>query len=682
MFDRSGRSLAAEKDMRQMLAMLRHRGPDEFGILLDGETSLGSARLSIIDLSGGTQPISNEDGSLWIVFNGEIFNYVELRAELQERGHRFRTSSDTEVILHLFEEYGAACLNRMNGQFAIAIWDRVRRRLFLARDRLGVRPLFYTEMEDGPLVFASEIKAILCEPRVSREIAPEVVQQIFTFWAPLPGQTAFRGIKELPPGHYLLADADTFQVRSWWSPQFSVGETAASVRSFDDAVEEFRQLLIDACRIRLRADVPVGAYLSGGLDSSTIAAVIRRYASNRLVTFSIAFSDEQFDESSYQQEMAAHLETDHHVVRATHSNIGKIFPEVVWHTEVPLMRTSPAPMYLLSKLVHENGFKVVLTGEGADEFLGGYDIFKEAKVRRFWARQPDSRLRPLLFQRLYPDIRGFGENSEMLSAFFGEGLRDVGNPWYSHAIRWKNNRRTHRFLVAAQDAGSQDFQSSLASLLPSAFKDWEPLARAQFLELAIFMSQYLLSSQGDRMAMANSVEGRFPFLDVRLVEFCNALEPRWKLRGLQEKHLLKEAARPWLPEPIGRRRKRPYRAPVHHSFFNDATPDYVNEVLSASSLKESGLFKPAPVEQLVQKLRRGMPIGETDDMALAGMISTQLLHRQFVRDFRRATPLSDRDRVKICRLKPIPGKRPDTNCTNWHEFSEQVQRKSLIRVNS
>ena len=673
MFDRSGRSLAAEKDMRQMLAMLRHRGPDEFGILLDGETSLGSARLSIIDLSGGTQPIANEDGSLWIVFNGEIFNYLELRAELLSRGHRFRTSSDTEVILHLFEEYGTACLNRMNGQFSIAIWDRLRRRLFLARDRLGVRPLFYTEIADGPLIFGSEIKALFSEPRVSRELEPSVVQEIFTFWAPLPGQTAFRGIKELPAGHYLLADADTLEIRSWWAPQFPVAGQdgiADPARPFDEIVEQFQQLLIDACRIRLRADVPVGAYLSGGLDSSTIAAVIRRYASNRLVTFSIAFSDEQFDESVYQQEMAAHLGTDHHVVRATHADIGKIFPEVVWHAEVPLMRTSPAPMFLLSKLVRETGFKVVLTGEGADEFLGGYDIFKEAKVRRFWARQPESKLRPLLFKRLYPDIRGFGQSSEMLSAFFADGLQDFRSPWYSHAIRWKNNRRTHRFLAQSREFGDEHFQRCLEPLLPAAFEHWEPLARAQFLEIAVFMSQYLLSSQGDRMGMANSVEGRFPFLDVRLVEFCNALEPRWKLRGLREKHLLKEAARPWLPEQIRQRRKRPYRAPVHRSFFNESTPDYVDDVLSGSSLKEAGLFKLAPVEQLVQKLRRGMPLGETDDMALAGLISTQLLHRQFVRDFRRATPISGRDRVKICRLDPVRAE--DANRTHWHESSETL----------
>jgi asparagine synthase (glutamine-hydrolysing) len=657
MFDRSAKQIVAETDLRQMLALLRHRGPDEFGILLDGEAALGNARLSIIDLSGGSQPIANEDQTLWIVFNGEIFNYIELRAELESLGHRFRTSSDTEVILHLFEEFGPRCLEKLNGQFAIAIWDTQRRRLLLARDRLGVRPLFYTETAGHTLVFASEIKAILSDRRVSAEIEPGVVEQIFRFWAPLSPNTVFRGIIELPPGHFLVADRESIQVEPYWSNRFPDEPgvtTGASSRSLDEAVEEFRALLIDACLIRLRADVPVGAYLSGGLDSSTIASVVRRHASNRLVTFSIAFSDEKFDESEFQQEMAAHLGTDHHVVRATHEDIGQAFPEVVWHTEIPIMRTAPAPMFLLSKLVRETGFKVVLTGEGADEFLAGYDIFKEAKVRRFWAQQPQSKLRPLLLKRLYPDISGLAQsNFEMLAAFFGEGLSEVDSPWYSHAVRWRNNRRTRRFLADGVLAASEvHYFDRLASALPAGFNRWSPLARAQHLEIAIFLSQYLLSSQGDRMGMAHSIEGRFPFLDFRLVEFCNSLDPRLKLRCLREKYLLKHAAQPWLPDLIRRRPKRPYRAPVHRSFFNHATPDYVREFLTPAAIRAAGLFKPGPIEQLVNKIRSGSPVGETDDMALAGILSTQLVHHLFVTNFRRPEPLSARDRVKVCQVQP------------------------------
>jgi asparagine synthase (glutamine-hydrolysing) len=656
MFDRSVKQPAREADLRQMLALLRHRGPDEFGILLDREAGLGNARLSIIDLGGGSQPIANEDESLWIVFNGEIFNYLELRSDLEALGHRFRTSSDTEVILHLFEEFGPDCLNRMNGQFAIAIWDSKRRRLFLARDRLGVRPLFYTQISGNTLIFASEIKSILGDRRVRAEIDPAVVGQIFTFWAPLTPRTVFGGISELPPGHYLIADRESLSIKRFWKNQFP-NETDFSVdgglnRPVEETIEAFRALLIEACRIRLRADVPVGAYLSGGIDSATIASIVRRCTSNKLVTFSIAFSDQQFDESGFQCEMAAHLGTEHHVVRATHADIGRVFPEVIWHTEVPIMRTAPAPMFMLSKLVRECGFKVVLTGEGADEFLAGYDIFKEAKIRRFWARQPQSKFRSLLLQRLYPDIVGLAQNNHsFLAAFFGKGFEDVGSPLYSHAVRWRNNQRTRRFFADGVLVDGEKSPSDLvASALPADFGRWSPLSRAQHLEIMIFLSQYLLSSQGDRMAMAHSVEGRFPFLDFRLVEFCNNLDPRMKLRCLREKWLLKKAAQPWLPDAIRRRPKRPYRAPVHRSFFNEATPDYVRELLSPAGIKDSGLFNPGAVEQFVHKIESGSAIGETDDMALAGILSTQLVHQLFVKNFQRPRPLSAEDRVKLCRL--------------------------------
>jgi asparagine synthase (glutamine-hydrolysing) len=320
------------------------------------------------------------------------------------------------------------------------------------------------------------------------------------------------------------------------------------------------------------------------------------------------------------------------------------------------MRTAPAPMFLLSKLVREQGFKVVLTGEGADEFLAGYDIFKEAKVRRFWSRQPESKWRPLLLKALYPDITGLAQsNPAFLAAFFGEGLRNVQSPWYSHAVRWQNGRRMRRFFeagVLAEPEG-QPFEA-LASTLPPDFTKWEPLAQAQYLEITVFLSQYLLSSQGDRMGMANSVEGRFPFLDVRVVEFCNRLPARLKLRGMCEKWLLKQAAQPWLPEAIRRRPKRPYRAPVHRSFFNAEAPDYVRDLLTPTAIKETGLFKPAVVEQFVAKLARGTRVGETDDMALVGILSTQLLHHQFIKNFRHDEVLPPTANVKVCRLEPEP----------------------------
>ena len=639
--------------LRRMLSMIRHRGPDQFGMYLDEQVALGSARLSIIDLGGGQQPITNEDGSLWIVFNGEVFNHIELRRELEARGHRFSTHSDTEVILHLFEEDGPACLNRLNGQFAIAIWDVRKRTLFLARDRLGVRPLYYVR-ENGRLLFASEIKALFADRRVERAIDFVGLEQVFTFWGPLAPRTLFRNVAELPPGHYLIASGGDLKIEAYWTINFPAPDRAPGPvlrRSDREYVEEFRELLIDATRIRLRADVPVGAYLSGGLDSSTIAAIIRRYTPNRLTTFSIAFNDANYDESEFQRTMARHLGTEHQVVQATHAQIGEIFPDVIWHTEAPVMRTSPAPMFLLSRLVHQAGYKVVLTGEGADEFLCGYDIFKEAKVRRFWARQPNSSLRPLLLERLYKDIGRLAQSKGgLLTAFFKERLTDVNCHWYSHLIRWRNNRRTCRFFSAAVKAealtSTEDHLRSLK--LPAGFSRWGTLERDQYWEIAIFLSQYLLSSQGDRVAMAHSVEGRYPFLDHRVVEYANQLPSNMKLRALRDKHILRQAAKAWLPEEIGQRPKRPYRAPIHRSFFGVPNVSYVEELLSEESVKVAGLFEPKAVAHFVRRLNEGKPVGETDDMALAGILSTQLLHRRFVAAFETSAPISEADDVKIC----------------------------------
>ena len=642
----------AESSLRRMLGMIRHRGPDQFGIYLDGPVGLGNARLSIIDLSGGQQPISNEDGTLWIVFNGEIFNYVELRPELEALGHRFTTNSDTEVLLHLYEEYGPKCLERLNGQFAFAVWNRKDQSLFLARDRLGVRPLFYIR-RGGSLIFGSEIKSILGSGEVAAEIDPAVLDQVFTYWASISPTTIFKGIVELPPGHYLKVRKGRCETVEYWDLSFPESHDLGSVRpekTTQEYTEELASLLIDAAKIRLRADVPVGAYLSGGLDSSLIAAIIRNFTRNHLDTFSIAFDDPNFDESAWQIRMAKFLGTEHQVLRASHADIGRVFPDVIWHTEVPLMRTAPAPMFLLSKLVRDSNYKVVLTGEGADEFLGGYDIFKEAKVRRFWAARPDSRWRPLLLQKLYPDITKLGKaNVAMLAGFFREGLVEVDSPFYSHRLRWRNGRRATRFFSNELKSRINGGAAKADPSFPPNFGKWDPLARAQYLEIKIFLSQYLLSSQGDRMGMAHAIEGRFPFLDYRVVAFCNQLPPRLKLRALTEKYLLKQLGKRWLPKEIWQRPKRPYRAPIHRSFFNDKTPDYVRDLLSPERVREHGFFDPGAVQLLVRKVQEGQSIGETDDMALAGILSTQLLVTQFVTGLRSSAILSGSDDVKVCR---------------------------------
>lgn len=640
-----------QNELRRMLAAIRHRGPDEFGLYLDHHVGLGSARLSIIDLSTGQQPISTEDEMQWIVFNGEIFNYLELRQELESLGHHFCTQSDTEVLLHAYEEFGPQCLERLNGQFAFAVWNARDQTLFLARDRLGVRPLFYA-MTGNRFVFASEIKAILTQRTISAEIDPAVLGEVFTYWAPLSPHTIFRGIREVPPGHYLLIQKEEIAVKCYWQITFpgSNGDSTSSPTVLEEHLEQFSTLLIDAAKIRLRADVPVGAYLSGGLDSSTLAAIVRNFTTNHLNTFSIAFSDADYDESPYQTRMARFLGTDHQVSRVSHADIGHIFPEVVWHAEVPLMRTAPAPMFLLSKLVRDSGFKVVLTGEGADEFLAGYDIFKEAKIRQFWARKPDSEIRPRLLEKLYADIPTLSRNGDTFRrAFFRQNLAAVDSPAYSHVVRWHNNRRTCRFF-------SDEVRSNLhQTLLPhveqqlrAQGKGWTLLARAQYLEITTFLSQYLLSSQGDRVAMAHSIEGRFPFLDHRVTTFCNRLPENLKMRGLTEKYLLKKLAQRWLPPEIWRRRKRPYRAPVHRCFFGQSAPDYVRELLSPEKLKAAGLFQPTAVYQLAEKIGHGGPVSETDEMALVGIISTQLLYQHFVAAFNPPPPLTASDPVRVC----------------------------------
>lgn len=625
--------------MCRMVAQVRHRGPDECGVYKNGRIALGHTRLSIIDLAGGQQPIGNEDGSKWIVYNGEVYNFEAIRHQLVAKGHQFTTQTDTEVILHLYEEKGPACLTQLNGQFAFAIWDEATNELFLARDRVGIRPLFYT-IQQGRLIFASEMKAILAVPGVQAEIDTAVLDQIFTYWSPVSPYTIFKGIYQLPPGHFMRVRDHVPHPQPYWQlafPEQRVHEE--DKRQFPDVLDQFHDLLVDSTQMRLRADVPVGAYLSGGLDSSTTTAIIRRYTKAHLATFSIAFDDPDFDESIYQQQMAAQLGTDHAITSIDYATIGRIFPDVIWHTETPILRTAPAPMYQLASLVRKSGYKVVVTGEGADEFLAGYNIFKEAMVRRFWAKQPESALRPLLLNRLYPYISGLsGSSGAYLTAFFKRNLTHVGSPYYSHQLRWKNTSRAKRFF-------EREVEPTQLIALPPDFEQWHPLNQAQFLEITLFLSQYLLSSQGDRMSMAHSVEGRYPFLDHRLIEFCNFLPPTMKLRGLQEKFLLKKLGQRWLPDEIWRRPKRPYRAPIHRCFFTPKPPDYVRELLSPEQIRKVGLFKETAVTRLIQKIERGLRLSETDDMALAGILSTQLVHHLFVDNYRFQTGIPTPDEL-------------------------------------
>ena len=399
-----------------------------------------------------------------------------------------------------------------------------------------------------------------------------------------------------------------------------------------------------AVRIRLRADVEVAAYLSGGIDSSTTVAYIKDIEPGVLNTFSIGFEDKDFDESKYQEEAVRYLNTNHRAISCTSKDIANEFPRVVWHSEIPLTRTAPTPMLILSKLVRDNNIKVVITGEGSDEILAGYDIFRETIIRRFWASQPSSSLRPTLLKRIYPDIPHLRNASpNVLKMFFGYRLEDTDNPLYSHLLRWNNSNhiKKHFSENLRNTVNGYDPLADLSEKLPESFMEWSPLARAQWLETTVFMSGYLLSSQGDRMAMANSVEGRYPFLDYRVIEFCSSLPDRFKLNGLNEKYLLKKLMSGRIPESIVKRPKQPYRAPINSVFIGMGKPDYVDEMLSEKMTGLAGIFSYESVAALLSKIKKTGTASETDNMVLASVISTHLVYSQFIEkkdsEFRNST---------------------------------------------
>jgi asparagine synthase (glutamine-hydrolysing) len=622
--------------LARMIGAQRHRGPDESGIYRDAWAGLGHSRLSIVDLAGGLQPIHNEDETLWISYNGEVYNHPELRAELERKGHRFYTHCDTEVILHLYEDKGPACVHELNGQFAFAIWDTGKKELFLARDRVGVRPLHYA-VHDGELLFASEIKSIFAACDLPRRLDATALDEIFTLWTTLPGRTAFEGVRELPPGHHLLLSGGDTRIARYWTPPFHPGNELTRA-PIEELRREAYRLLLDAVRLRLRADVTVGSYLSGGLDSSAVTALIAKNFDSRLRTFGIRFEEQVFDEGEYQRLMVSTLDVDHRELLATNAAIAASFPDVIWHCEKPLLRTAPSPLFLLSEAVRDSGIKVVLTGEGSDEFFGGYDIFREAKVRNFMARAPDSPRRAMLLEQLYPDIFRNAAAKRTGAAFFGKGLDERADPLFSHRLRWDSTVRTKTFFSDDLRAriGPSRVYERIREGLPPEFPSWPALSRAQFLEISIFLGSYLLSSQGDRVAMAHSVEIRLPFLDHRIIEFLGRVPPAWKILGMREKHLLKRALRGVLPDAIVDRPKQPYRAPVSQPLLHAAARPYAEELLSDAELRRSGLFDPAKVALLVRKAQRSGRLGEFDSMALAGVLSTQLLHRQYVERFSRA----------------------------------------------
>lgn len=611
-----------ERSLLRIARAIRHRGPDGFGLLLDHGAGLVSTRLAIIDLPDGWQPFEADREGAALVYNGEVYNFIELRAELEAAGEEFDTHSDTEVVLRLLEREGLDGLSRLNGQFALAWWHADARRLTLVRDRFGVRPLHYALRDDGTLVFGSEAKALFASGELTAEPDLAGVDDVFTLWGPRAPQTAFAGVRQVPPGGLVIWErGEIVAERRWWAPDYGDAEPPA---------EDLEELMRDSVRLRLRADVPVGTYLSGGLDSSLITALAQAETEGELRTFSVAFRDPLYDESAFQEEVAAAIGTRHHVVRVGDAEITGAFEEVVRHAEVPLVRTAPVPLFLLARQVREAGITVVATGEGADELFWGYDLFKEVALRELNATEPEraEELLDELYSYLGPAAARRGPAWRRFLLETGADDELLG----SHLTRVAATAGVKALYrpEVAERIGADASVERLRARMPAAATSWSPLERAAWLEVTTLLEPYLLAAQGDRVAMAHGVEGRYPFLDHRVFAHAARLPAERKLDGLREKVALRELAERVLPAAIAGRGKQPYRAPEVQPFFAEDAPAWIDEALSPAALAEVGIWDPGRVEGLVRRCRAGRATGMREGMALIGVLSTQLWHRAFI----------------------------------------------------
>lgn len=530
-----GRSVGDE--LERMNEQIVHRGPDDQGLLRDREVGLGIRRLSIIDLAGGHQPLANEDGTNWIVFNGEIYNYRSLTAELKQRGHTFRTHSDTETIVHAYEEFGADCVHRFNGMFAFAIWNKAQRQLFLARDRLGVKPLYYY-WDGETLIFGSEIKAVLASGLIKKEINAQALWHYLTFrYVPAP-MTMWVGIFKLPPGHRMVLDLDSrsLDVERYWEIHYA---EAAEPRGESDDLAAFSELFLDAVRLRLVADVPVGIFLSGGLDSSAVAAAVREVHNAPLNTFSVAFKDGgEFSEFRYARQVAQHVGTRHHEIEIGLDEFVDFLPQFVWHTDEPLGDPASIPLYYVSKLAAQH-VKVVLSGEGADEVLGGYS-FDEAM--RYWERIKRFQRLPRVVRETAPEmlLRVLGWN-EMLKRLQTRNLPLEQHTMLGHMTNFFTSLEKRTLWPAAPSLDSSD------DLIRSYYErsnTSSPLHQSLYAYCQDWLVEDLLM-KADKMTMAASIELRVPFLDYRLVEWLASRGPEAKVRAMPDgryvtKYLLRE----------------------------------------------------------------------------------------------------------------------------------------------
>jgi asparagine synthase (glutamine-hydrolysing) len=636
--DLAGRRAAPRSVLRRMADAIVHRGPDDDGYLDLPHLGLANRRLSIVGLADGKQPISNEDRSVWCVFNGEFFDYPETRKALEAKGHRFRTSTDTELIPHLWEDHGEGLLEHLKGQFAFCVYDSRRNAVLLARDRFGICPLYWTvrrKDETTYLLFASEIRALLASGLVPAEPDLRGINQVFSFFA-VPGPiTCFQGVNLLPPGHCLRVNlnadepAKAIEERTYWELDFpDRGQEENPPERV--AVAEYERLFLRSVERRLRADVPVVAYLSGGVDSSVVVAVASKVLGRPIPTFTVAVRSKGYDESPEAALVARHVGTRSVVADYADAEVRDTFPDLISAAEFPVMDTSAAALLRLARSVREHGYKVALTGEGADEFLAGYPWFKTHRLLSALEVLPGVEVGNYLKTAV---LRLTGQ-PRFPMRLIHEAQEHAGghNGWLDlYGIMSLSKLRFYHPDLKAQLVHRSPYAD--LGLNSAKMRRWHPFHRGILIGARIMLAGHLLASKGDRVAMRESVELRPPFLDEDLVAYTNRLHPRWKLRRFTDKYLLRKMAEKWIPHAIARRPKKMFRAPLDS--FHLTGPDrpaWIDQVLSPESLRKTGYFDPAAVEKYrtaVPRMRRTLRRTGIE-MGLAAVTATQLWHHLFV----------------------------------------------------
>lgn len=592
-----GQAPVDQEGLAAMTATLHKRGPDDLGFYCSGPVGLGHRRLSIIDLTTGHQPLSNEDGTIWIVYNGELYNYQEIRADLAKAGHRFATQSDTEVIVHAYEEYGEACLKGMNGMFAFAIWDSRRGRLLLARDRLGIKPLYYARLPHC-FLFGSELKALLAHPQFEPTLDITALNLYLSLeYVPTP-HSILAGVKKLPPGHFLVVESENTRLERYWDLRLGRSEPAAA-RSLTECITEVRQLLYNAVKMELVSDVPVGVLLSGGIDSSAVAAMMTRASARPVPSFSVIFDDPSFDESAHARLVARHVGTEHHEFPLSADTALEMLPQIMAGLDEPLGDSSIIPTYCLSRFTKEH-VKVALGGDGGDELFGGYSTLQAHRLADYYQRLAPGWLRDLVEPWVLENLPVSFDNLS-LDFKLRRFLRDYRLPPAVRHHRWLGSFTPEEkaWLLGPVAGESREEVTSLVANYARQARAQDPLNQVLYCDLKLYLEGDILVKV-DRASMANSLEVRVPLLNRLLVEFAAHLPHSFKLHGLTTKFLLREALKGILPEPILRRGKKGFNAPVAKWFAGPLKP-LLEDLLSARRLKQQGLFQPDYVQTLIKE---------------------------------------------------------------------------------